>query len=160
MRAKHSQTRQGRLAVAIATSFAMLLVLSGCASPAPDREVHLPTGFDLEAHRGGRDARPENTLPAFAYALSVGVSTMELDTHITSDGVLVVRHNRVIPWYEAKNSWGDFLVSDEQPDIRTSTLQELKVYDEGAISAGAPNGYWTLHGLTQKQISGTQITTL
>ena len=27
-------------------------------------------GFDLEAHRGGRALLPENTLPAFANALS------------------------------------------------------------------------------------------
>ena len=37
-------------------------------------EVSLPSGFDLQAHRGGRDARPENTLPAFAYALALGVT--------------------------------------------------------------------------------------
>lgn len=28
-------------------------------------------GFDLEAHRGGRALLPENTLPAFANALSM-----------------------------------------------------------------------------------------
>ena len=28
--------------------------------------------FDLEAHRGGRALLPENTLPAFANALSMG----------------------------------------------------------------------------------------
>ena len=32
----------------------------------------LPSGFDLQAHRGGRDARPENTLPAFGYAMAIG----------------------------------------------------------------------------------------
>jgi len=36
--------------------------------------------FDLEAHRGGRALLPENTLPAFANALSMGVDTLELDT--------------------------------------------------------------------------------
>src|SRR5512146_2018937 len=36
--------------------------------------------FDLEGHRGARGLAPENTLPAFAAALSLGVSTLELDT--------------------------------------------------------------------------------
>ncbi|MHA4899838.1 glycerophosphodiester phosphodiesterase family protein, partial [Enterococcus faecium] len=36
--------------------------------------------FDLEAHRGGRGLMPENSLPAFANALSLGVTTLELDT--------------------------------------------------------------------------------
>ncbi len=47
------------------------------------------TGFDLEAHRGGRDERPENTLYSAAYAMQVGVTTIELDTQLTKDGQLV-----------------------------------------------------------------------
>ncbi len=140
-----------------------LLVSQGlvsCSAPPVTTAVHLPTGFDLEAHRGGRDARPENSLSAFAYALAVGVTTLEMDMQITSDGVIVVRHNRIIPWYEAKNSWGKFLVSDEQPDIETRTYDELKAYDLGGISPNAPFGYWDSHGVSQKQIQGTQITSL
>jgi len=68
-------------------------------------EVSLPSGFDLQAHRGGRDARPENTLPAFAYALALGVTTLELDVQITGDGVMVVWHNKSIPWYMARNAY-------------------------------------------------------
>tara|TARA_Y100000588_G_scaffold246255_1_gene260616 strand:- start:17 stop:157 length:141 start_codon:yes stop_codon:yes gene_type:complete len=36
--------------------------------------------FDLQGHRGARGLMPENTLPAFVKALSLGVSTLELDT--------------------------------------------------------------------------------
>ena len=49
--------------------------------------------FDLEAHRGGRALRPENTLPAFANALSLGVDTLELDLAVTKDGAIVVSHD-------------------------------------------------------------------
>ena len=49
--------------------------------------------FDLQGHRGARGLAPENTLPAFAAALSLGVSTLELDTAITKDGVVVVSHD-------------------------------------------------------------------
>ena len=48
--------------------------------------------FDLEAHRGGRALLPENTLPAFAHALSMGVDTLELDVGVTADGEGVGSH--------------------------------------------------------------------
>ncbi|WP_245870672.1 glycerophosphodiester phosphodiesterase family protein [Asanoa hainanensis] len=53
--------------------------------------------FDVQAHRGGRADLPENTLPAFAQALSnKAISTLELDTGVTKDGKLVVLHDRTI----------------------------------------------------------------
>ena len=52
------------------------------------------TPFDIEAHRGGRSLRPENTLPSFANALSMGVDTLELDMGVTRDGAVVVSHER------------------------------------------------------------------
>ena len=50
--------------------------------------------FDLEGHRGARGLAPENTLPAFAKALSIGVGTLELDVGVTRDGVVVISHER------------------------------------------------------------------
>ncbi|HEX6351646.1 glycerophosphodiester phosphodiesterase family protein [Actinophytocola sp.] len=53
--------------------------------------------FDIQAHRGGRSVRPENTLAAFRNALAMpDVSTLELDTGVTQDGVLVVTHDRTV----------------------------------------------------------------
>ena len=40
--------------------------------------------FDLQAHRGGAGLHPENTLEAFGAALALGVSTLELDVHLTA----------------------------------------------------------------------------
>ena len=42
--------------------------------------------FDLQGHRGARGLAPENTLPAFVRALSLGVTALELDTAITNAG--------------------------------------------------------------------------
>lgn len=120
----------------------------------------LPAGFDLQAHRGGRDARPENTLEAFAYAMAIGVTTLEMDMQMTADGVIVIRHNKEIPWYMAKNSWGRFLVTDEQPDIRFWKLDDLKQFDLGTMSPDAPYGYWDAHGKRQKQTAGARLCTL
>ena len=54
------------------------------------RPWHMIWPSSIEAHRGGRALLPENTLPAFANALSMGVDTLELDVGITADNVLVI----------------------------------------------------------------------
>jgi glycerophosphoryl diester phosphodiesterase len=52
--------------------------------------------LDLQGHRGARGLMPENTLPAFAQALTIGVTTLELDTAVTRDGVVVVSHDATL----------------------------------------------------------------
>ena len=64
------------------------------AVPIPDAVPNsLPTGFDAQGHRGARGLKPENTRPAFETALDLGVTTLELDLHYTSDGVVVIWHD-------------------------------------------------------------------
>ncbi len=46
------------------------------------------------AHRGDLSTAPENTLPAFRNALTAGADGVELDVRLTSDGKLVVFHDR------------------------------------------------------------------
>jgi glycerophosphoryl diester phosphodiesterase len=50
--------------------------------------------FDLQAHRGGAALAPENSLEAFGHALTLGVTTLECDVHISADGVPVLSHER------------------------------------------------------------------
>jgi len=52
-----------------------------------------PPPFDLQAHRGGAGLWPENTLEAFGRALALGVSTLELDVHLTAEDDVVVAHD-------------------------------------------------------------------
>lgn len=47
----------------------------------------------VEGHRGARAMRPENTIPAFEYAIKAGADFLELDLAVTKDGVLVVSHD-------------------------------------------------------------------
>jgi glycerophosphoryl diester phosphodiesterase len=49
------------------------------------------------AHRGSRLREPENTVSAFARALSEGADGVELDVHRTADGDLVVCHDAASP---------------------------------------------------------------
>lgn len=48
--------------------------------------------IDWQGHRGARGEMPENTIPAFLHALSVGVQTLEMDVVISADGLVVVSH--------------------------------------------------------------------
>jgi glycerophosphoryl diester phosphodiesterase len=52
--------------------------------------------FDTEAHRGGRGLMPENTIPAMLNGVRLGVQTLELDTHITGDGKVVISHDGIM----------------------------------------------------------------
>jgi glycerophosphoryl diester phosphodiesterase len=45
------------------------------------------------AHRGGRALGPENTLAAFDLGLAAGADGLELDVHLSRDGVPVVHHD-------------------------------------------------------------------
>ena len=139
-------------------SLAMLILALMLLSPTTFAK--LPTGFDLQAHRGGRDARPENTLQAFAYAMAIGVTTLEMDMQITKDGVIVIRHDNHIQYFLAHNAWGDFLTFNEMPDIRTWDFAELKKFDLRSMSPFAPYGYYDAHGKTQKECPGARLCSL
>ena len=52
--------------------------------------------FDLQSHRGGRGEWTEESLAAFANSLALGVTTLELDTHLTEDGKVIVWHDDTI----------------------------------------------------------------
>ena len=78
---------------------------------------------------------PENTLPAFATALSIGVTTLELDLAMTSDGVLVVSHDSRLNPDHTRGPDGTFLAT-EGPAIRSLTLAQLQRYDVGRLKPG------------------------
>ena len=48
------------------------------------------------AHRGGAALAPENTIPAFDHGLSCGADGLELDVHLSRDGVPVVIHDPTV----------------------------------------------------------------
>jgi glycerophosphoryl diester phosphodiesterase len=50
-------------------------------------------GVDAQGHRGSRNLRPENTLPAMEVALDNGISTLEFDIGVSSDGVAILSHD-------------------------------------------------------------------
>jgi glycerophosphoryl diester phosphodiesterase len=78
---------------------------------------------------------PENTLEGFAAALSIGVTTLELDLALTRDGVVVVSHDSHLNPDHTRGPAGAFL-NRKGPAIRSLTLGELKRYDVGRLRPG------------------------
>jgi glycerophosphoryl diester phosphodiesterase len=88
-----STARAPLLAALAACAIAVLT--AALAAATGERAAKRPS-FDLQAHRGGLALRPESTLPAFANAMRIGVSTIEMDVQITEDGEAVITHDRQV----------------------------------------------------------------
>src|SRR5436190_4498373 len=104
-----------------------------------------PRAIQVHGHRGARAMRPENTIPAFEYAIAQGVDVLELDMAVTKDDVLVVSHDPLI---------NPVLCSGPgtPAPIRTFTLAELRKWDCG----GKRNPLFS----KQTPVPGTPIPTL
>jgi glycerophosphoryl diester phosphodiesterase len=104
-----------------------------------------PAAIKVHGHRGARALRPENTLPAFEYAIAAGVDALELDMAVTRDNVIVVSHD---PFLEPPVCYGP------QPKsmIRGLTLAEVKQWDCGA----KPNPAFP----RQQAVPGTRMPTI
>jgi glycerophosphoryl diester phosphodiesterase len=112
--------------------------------------------FDLEAHRGGRALLPENTLPAFANALTMGVDTLELDVGVTADGELVISHERSLNPDLARDAVGAYVAPPGTPFVKLR-LDEIKTYDVGQIR---PDSAYARQFPDQHALPGTRIPTL
>jgi len=55
--------------------------------------------FRIIAHRGASAYVPENTLAAFQLAYDMGVTEVETDVQLTTDGVVVLCHDRTLARY-------------------------------------------------------------
>jgi glycerophosphoryl diester phosphodiesterase len=117
-----------------------VLVLAGAAM------ADSTQGIAVYGHRGARALRPENTLPAFEYAISAGVDALELDLAVTRDDVLVVSHDPVL------NPAICRAPASPPRIIRELTLRELKLWDCGSLKNPAfPK---------QQPVPGTDVPTL
>lgn len=113
-------------------------------------------GFDLQGHRGARGLAPENTLAAFAKALSVGVTTLEMDVGVSADGVVVVAHDLRLNPALVRGSNGKWL-SAPGPALGDLTLAELRRYDVGRID---PQSRYARRFPHQQAVDGASMPTL
>lgn len=84
------------------------------------------TMFDAQGHRGARDLRPENTLPAMEAALDFLMPTLETDTAITRDGVPILKHDPYIEAQKCRRADGQPYLPANQVLIRTLTVKEIQ----------------------------------
>ncbi|KAF8168246.1 PLC-like phosphodiesterase [Crassisporium funariophilum] len=127
------------------------LVLGG-----PAQQAFRPKYFDVQGHRGSRGEAIENTLPAFAWGMIDGVTTLELDNGITKDGVAVVWHDEEIT---AEKCLDTKPAVKDDPDfpyvgkhIANLTLAQIKTLDCGSKRLAADP--------LQLTYPGTKISTL
>jgi glycerophosphoryl diester phosphodiesterase len=72
------------------------------------------------AHRGASAYRPENTIPAYELAVDQDADMIEIDLHVTRDGVLVVTHDEELGGLGGKG------------EIADATFAEVRNLDAGA----------------------------
>jgi glycerophosphoryl diester phosphodiesterase len=114
------------------------------------------THFDLQAHRGGIGMTTEESLEGFGKAMRLGVSTLELDTHITRDEKVVVNHDRQVSAQKCRDTTpvtpGDPMYPYVGKYIKDLTLAQIKTMD---------CGYQQLPGFPeQEQIPGFRMVEL
>jgi glycerophosphoryl diester phosphodiesterase len=119
----------------IAAPSGFVLALFLVATVLPVRGADSTRPFDLQAHRGGRGLWPENTLAAFSEALTLGVTTLELDCAVTKDGVVVVSHDPALNPDHTRDEKGAFL-DKMGPPLLHLTYEEVRRYDVGRLRPG------------------------
>jgi glycerophosphoryl diester phosphodiesterase len=94
--------------------------------------LSLPHRPVVYAHRGGARLRPENTIAAFDNGLSLGADGLELDVHLSRDGMVVVHHDPTLE--RTTNARGA---------LSALTADELAALDAGHWfrSADDPTGF-------------------
>jgi len=77
----------------VVMSMCVLTVAVSCkVQQSAQKPMPLPA-FDSEGHRGARGLMPENTIPAMLKAIDLGVTTIEMDLHITRDKKVILSHD-------------------------------------------------------------------
>ncbi|MCO4747301.1 MAG: glycerophosphodiester phosphodiesterase [Proteobacteria bacterium] len=89
-----------RAAIWALPALALFVACSEPEEPEPEEPPHPWEGHPLfaehffnVAHRGGGVDHPEMTMVAFENAIDVGADMLEIDVHMTTDGVLILMHD-------------------------------------------------------------------
>ncbi len=150
---EHDEGMRRLWALCAAVLSAGTVMTTGPASAEPARP------FDLQAHRGGLGIVVENTLPAFANALELGVSTLELDVQITADGRAVVTHDRDPNPAKCTDTAPAFPGDPKFPYvpgntfIRDLTLAQVRTIDCGSKQLPGHPGQRTVEGARMPLLS-------
>ncbi|SDF74456.1 glycerophosphoryl diester phosphodiesterase [Pedobacter terrae] len=112
---------------------AIIILLASWALKSNAQEVKFPA-FSAEAHRGGRGLMPENSIEAMLNAVKIdGITTLEMDTHISKDGKVVVTHDDYLsPAFMLTPDGKDIPATDARKyPIFGMNYAEIKQFDLG-----------------------------
>lgn len=102
-------------------SKSLFLIVMGAITIQANAQVAKFPDFSAEAHRGGRGLMPENTIIAMQNAMSIeGITTLEMDTHITKDGKVVVTHDDYLS--------PGFMLTPEGQDIPATDAKKYPIF--------------------------------
>lgn len=94
---------------------------------------------DIQAHRGGMGLMPENTIEAMLNSVNLGVNTLEMDLVVTSDGKVILSHDRYFHHRYATRPDGTSVEWDQPREyIWTMPYDSVTKYDVGL----KPNSDW------------------
>lgn len=79
------------------------------------------TEFLVISHRGGSGENIENTITAFQHSKNIGVDIIELDVHLTRDGIVVVSHDNNLKRSTGVDKFIDELDYNELPELLENT---------------------------------------
>jgi glycerophosphoryl diester phosphodiesterase len=116
------KSKIGKLILSILGVFTIILVLGwwlGRRAAAIPYYADAPLPLVI-AHQGGDGLWPGDTMCAFRHAADLGVDVLEMDAHLTKDGVLVLAHDESVD-----------RTTDGGGEIGALTLEELQQLDAG-----------------------------
>lgn len=99
----------------------------------------------VHGHRGARASRPENTIPAFEFAIAAGADALELDMAVTKDNVIVISHDPILHAPVCSGPQAKAIIHE-------LTLEQVKQWDCGGIQSP--------EFATQQTAPGTRMPTL
>lgn len=132
-----------RAGLILGTMLALLLAMiqAHAGDSSAERMISLARPLVI-GHRGFNVFAPENTLPSFEMARRAGADLVELDYHVSRDGVPIVIHDGTLDrTTDAVQRWGG-----QHLRVADKTVAELKTLDAGT---------WF-----DPQFSGTRLPTL
>ncbi|WP_248930230.1 glycerophosphodiester phosphodiesterase [Paenibacillus hamazuiensis] len=130
-------------------------------------------GTYIGGHRGAARYYPENTMLSFEKALEMGADLIELDVHLSKDGIPVIIHNHTLDeTTDGKGRVNDYTLeqlkrldagswfSEQYAGLQIPTLEEVLLWAKGKIwvSIELKQTPWHYEGLEEKVVQVIETT--